>query len=113
MVVSCQKRAICFIISLCIVLSPVLSFAQAQELTDDELDTIVASNFANDLTESLEPLSNLSSFLDPEVLKLSGLVQVHAVDSEVVVQTNIISLLQSYGININQSNVYSSSSISQ
>lgn len=109
MVVSCQKEIVCFLLFLCIAIAPTAGFAVPQELSDAELDEITAANLPEELTRSLQKiLASLGSALDPGVLGSAGLVQIHAVNSDVAVQTNILVISVAEGVNIELSNVYTS-----
>jgi len=116
MVVSYQVKIISLFTCLTLLFIPTISLAdpEAQLLTDTELDAITASSLPNAFTESLtneleKILSNsfgsIETILNSGLLS-SGLVQVNATDSTVVVQTNIVFFLDATGgtVNINQSN---------
>ncbi len=95
-----------------ILLFPPFCLADPQLLTDAELEEITVSslpdNFANPLINELEKsLNNSLSSMRP-ILNLdyfsSGLTQVNGSFSTVIIQTNVTFFLNSYGVDINQSN---------
>ena len=113
MVVSYQVKIISLFTCLTILFLPAISLADAQLLTDTELDAITVSSLPSDFTESLtnellgkalnNPLASIGTILNSDLFS-SGLIQVNAYDSTVVVQTNIAFFLDSNGVNIDQSN---------
>lgn len=115
MVVSYQKKFITIFISALILLIPSSSFCEVRELTDAELDSVIATNFSQNLMElilaNLEEIPNLeesfndiSFALDQALLESLGLINIHAINSEVHVQSNFLFVIGSPGSNIIQSN---------
>ncbi len=115
MVVSYQVKIISLFTCLTLLFIPTISLADpdAQLLTDAELDAITVSSLPSDFTESLtnellgtalnNPLDLLTDILNSDLF-LSGLTQVNATDSTVIIQTNIAFFLEVTGADIHQSN---------
>ena len=119
MVVSCQKRVICFLAFLFVLFTPLISFAAAEELTDKQLDMVSAGSILDVISKLLtnpsaqgnplgKSLAALDHLFDQALLGSSGLVRVNAVNSNVSIQANMVFLLEAQGITINLSNVYES-----
>ncbi len=119
MVVSCQKSILCVIAFLLFLLIQSPIFAEVTELTDQQLDQIVATGISDDIVKTvLDPLtkeiplekslSSIGSVLNQALLSSAGLIHVNAVDSKVTIQSNIVFLSEVQGGNINLSNVYES-----
>ncbi len=115
MVVSYQVKIISLFTCLTFLFIPKISLAdpEAQHLTDTELDAITVSSLPNAFTESLtnellgkalnNPLDSLTEILNSDLFS-SGLTQVNAYDSTVIIQTNIAFFLEVTGADIHQSN---------
>ncbi len=116
MVVSYRTKIFSLVLGLILVLTPVFSFAEtAQIISDNELDTITGAalpnNFTDSLTNQLEntlnhslsSLDTLGTILNSGLFS-SGLTNVHAEGSTVLVQTNIAFFLQTPTGDIHQSN---------